>query len=123
MTFLFDIGRVLLDFDFEGSLGKLLPAGCSDAPRRLAVLLERKDELESGSIPSDEYIHWALETLGSDAGPDRFRTLWREIFTRNEPMWRVVESLAAAGHRLLLFSNTNAIHCPWLLEAYPEFVK
>lgn len=121
MTFLFDIGRVLLDFDFEGSLEKLLPEGCADAPQRLAALLERKDELESGAIPSDDYIGWALETLGTDAGPDRFRALWRHIFTRNEPMWRVVDALSSAGHRLLLFSNTNAIHCPWLFDAYPEF--
>lgn len=36
-------------------------------------------------------------------------------------MWRAVERLAADGHRLLLFSNTNAIHCPWILEAYDVF--
>ena len=22
---------------------------------------------------------------------------------------------------MILFSNTNAIHCPWLFETYPEF--
>jgi putative hydrolase of the HAD superfamily len=36
-------------------------------------------------------------------------------------MWKNVRQLAADGHRLILFSNTNAIHCPWVFEAYPEF--
>jgi putative hydrolase of the HAD superfamily len=36
-------------------------------------------------------------------------------------MWREVRELAAAGHRLILFSNTNSIHCPWAFDAFPDF--
>jgi putative hydrolase of the HAD superfamily len=36
-------------------------------------------------------------------------------------MWRVVEDLSQAGHRLILFSNTNDIHCPWIFESYEIF--
>lgn len=121
MTFLFDIGRVLLDFDFERSLARLLPP---DAPRgreRLAVLLEKRDEFETGAIAPDDYIAWALRELGSSATPAEFRHAWRHIFTPVAPMWRVVRQLAAAGHRLILFSNTNAIHCPWVFGEFPEF--
>ena len=121
MTFLFDIGRVLLDFDFESSLAKLLPPGCDDPHGRLARLLERKDEFESGAIPPDDYIEWALGVLGSEAGTDEFRDAWQNIFTANEPMWQHVRTLHAAGHRLILFSNTNAIHCPWVFDEFPEF--
>ena len=121
MTFLYDIGRVLLDFDFEPSLARLLPPGCAEPDERIARLLDRKDEFESGSIPADEYIGWALGVLGSEATPDEFRHVWQRIFTPNQPMWDCVRKLSAAGHRLILFSNTNAIHCPWVFEAYPEF--
>jgi HAD superfamily hydrolase (TIGR01509 family) len=121
MTFLFDIGRVLLDFDFESSLSRLLPAGCTDPRQRLSRLLERKDEFESGAIDPDAYVTWALGVLGSHATPDEFRHFWQRIFTPNDPMWKNVRNLSAAGHRLILFSNTNAIHCPWVFEAYPEF--
>ena len=121
MTFLYDIGRVLLDFDFESSLSRLLPADCPDPAARLTRLLDRKDDFEAGMIDPDEYIHWALGVLGSPATPAEFRHAWQRIFTPNDPMWHCVRKLSAAGHRLILFSNTNAIHCPWVFEAYPEF--
>lgn len=121
MTFLFDIGRVLLDFDFETSLSRLLPPEISDSAMRLARLLDRKDEFETGAIDVDTYIVWALDVLGSKADASEFQAAWQQIFTPNEPMWACVRKLAADGHRLILFSNTNAIHCPWIFEAYPEF--
>ena len=121
MNFLFDIGRVLLDFDFESSLSRLLPAGCVDPRERLERLLQKKDEFEAGAIEVDPYINWALEVMGSSATPKEFCDAWRSIFTPNEPMWKCVRELAAKGHRLILFSNTNAIHCPWMFENYSEF--
>ncbi len=121
MTFLFDIGRVLLNFDFETSLARLLPPDCTDPHERLSRLLERKDEFETGVIDPDDYILWALDVLGSDATPEQFRITWQQIFTPNEPMWHCVRRLSAAGHKLILFSNTNAIHCPWIFEEYREF--
>lgn len=121
MTFLFDIGRVLLDFDFETSLSRLLPPGTPDPQARMARLIARKDDFEAGSIPVDEYITWALDVMGSNASHDEFRHWWQRIFTPNEPMWKTVRALAAGGHHLILFSNTNAIHCPWVFEEYPEF--
>ena len=121
MTFLIDIGRVLLDFDFESSLSRLFPANTPDPAARLHRLLERKDEFETGKIPVDDYIDWALAVLGSDASPDEFRHAWQQIFTPNEPMWRCVRQWAAGGHRLILFSNINGIHCPWIFKNFPEF--
>jgi putative hydrolase of the HAD superfamily len=121
MNFLYDIGRVLLDFDFESSLSRLLPTDCDDPRARLEKLLQRKDEFEAGKVGPDAYIEWALGVMGSDASADQFRSAWRNIFTPNEPMWKCVRELAAKGHRLILFSNTNSIHCPWIFENYPEF--
>jgi glucose-1-phosphatase len=121
MTFLFDIGKVLLDFDFETSLEKFLPGDHPDPAAALSELLAKKDDFEAGRISVPDYTGWALATLGSSASHDDFHHAWRNIFTPNEPMWRTVRNLHAAGHRLILFSNTNAIHCPWVFEAYPEF--
>jgi putative hydrolase of the HAD superfamily len=119
MDILYDIGRVLLDFNFESSLAQLLPDGESHA--RLEKLLARKDDFEAGKIETDVYTSWALDVLGSKASHDEFHQHWQEIFTPNEPMWRCVRKLAKDGHRLILFSNTNAIHCPWVFRRYPEF--
>jgi glucose-1-phosphatase len=121
MTFLFDIGRVLLDFHFESSLSRLFPPETADAADRLSRLLERKDEFETGNIAVDSYVTWALEVLDCEVSSAEFIDAWQQIFTVNEPMWNCARNLSAQGHRLILFSNTNGIHCPWIFEAYPEF--
>jgi putative hydrolase of the HAD superfamily len=87
----------------------------------MEAMLERKDDFEAGRIPVDEYVAWAIEVIGSKITPGQFREAWQQIFTPNEPMWACVRKLAADGHRLILFSNTNGIHCPWVFEEYPEF--
>jgi len=121
VTFLYDIGRVLLDFDFEASLSRLFPPGTPGMHERLQRMLERKDEFEAGRIDVDTYTTWALDVLDTDATPEEFHHAWRHIFTPNEPMWLRVRQLAASGHRLLLFSNINGIHVPWIYDEFPEF--
>lgn len=121
MTFLYDIGRVLLDFDFEASIANLFPPGTNDVRERIQRMLARKDEFESGKLDVGTYTHWALEVLETSATPEEFHHAWRNIFTPNEPMWRRVRQLSAAGHRLILFSNINGIHVPWIYEEFPEF--
>ncbi|MEO8616711.1 MAG: HAD family phosphatase [Luteolibacter sp.] len=121
MTFLFDIGRVLLDFDFETSLHRLFTSDVSNPAERLSLLLERKDEFEAGSINVADYTDWAIRTMGIQSTPAEFHHAWQQIFTPNDPMWECVRTLAADGHRLILFSNTNAIHCPWIFDEFPEF--
>ena len=54
-TFLFDIGRVLLDFDFESSRGRILPADIYNPAERLNHNLARKDEFETGLISTEDY--------------------------------------------------------------------
>ena len=121
MTFLFDIGNVLLRFDYKQPMLLLVPPHLGDATARLHLLEEKRNELESGRIEADDFISWALDTLGSDASPDEFRRAWRSIFTPIHEMWQLVEKLEASGHRLILFSNINAIHHPWILEEFPIF--
>jgi putative hydrolase of the HAD superfamily len=119
MTFLFDVGKVLLDFDFERSLEQLLAPGIDR--EALDAFLVEKDAFERGDIDTDDYVARALDVLGPGTTRHDFETAWRNIFTPNMPMWRIVEKLAADGHRLLLFSNTNSIHCPWFIENFEIF--
>ena len=119
--FLFDIGKVLLDFDFETSLRKFLPTNHPNPTGALDKLLARKDEFEAGQISTEDYTRWALETLDSDASTEVFHHAWRNIFTPNQPMWDAAKKLHAAGHRLILFSNINGIHSPWIFEEFQQF--
>lgn len=121
MTILFDIGNVLLRFDYKEALHALIPAELGNAAERLRLLDVKRDDLESGRIDADSFTTWALETLGSRASAEEFIAAWRSIFTPIPPTWELAERWAAAGHRLILFSNINPIHHPWIYEAYPVF--
>ena len=123
MDFLFDIGRVLLDFDYDASYQRLLKGQPQDVRERLIQAVEDRDGLESGREEADAFVGRLVRaTDGANPIPEqRLIDAWRRIFTRNTPMWEAVNRLkGAGGHRLILFSNTNAIHCPWIFEEYPE---
>ena len=119
-AFLIDIGKVLLDFDFESSLRKLIPTDHPNPRAALDELLHRKDEFEAGKISVDDYTEWAMKTLGTTASKEDFHAAWNNIFTPIQPMWQTARQLRADGHRLILFSNINALHAPWVFEKYPE---
>jgi putative hydrolase of the HAD superfamily len=121
MTILFDIGNVLLRFDYKDALLALIPAHLSDPNERLKLLDEKRDDLESGRIGAEDFVTWSLQTLGSTAQAEDFVHAWRSIFTPIQETWDLAEKLKADGHRLILFSNINPIHCPWIYEAYPVF--
>ena len=121
MTFLFDIGNVLLHVDFDRSLERLLPSPPADLTRRMQRVIAAKDELEAGRIESGPFIDRTMALLGFDGPRERFVAAWCDVFRPVPAMWDCVEQLASAGHRLILFSNTNDIHMDYALARYPVF--
>ncbi|HBE23734.1 MAG TPA: HAD family phosphatase, partial [Verrucomicrobiales bacterium] len=121
MTILFDIGNVLLRFDYKDALLALIPSHLPDPQARLKLLDEKRNDLESGRIGAEDFVTWSIQTLGSTAQPEEFVQAWRSIFTPIQETWDLAEKLKADGHRLILFSNINPIHSPWIYEAYPVF--
>ena len=107
---------MLLEFDFKSSLARLIPSNVQNPTERLNILLQRKDALEAGNIRPNDFILWAIDILGGGATEAQFQHAWRQIFTVNEPMWECVNKLKNLGHRLILFSNINAIHSPWIFD-------
>lgn len=118
MTFLFDIGNVLLKLHFENYHAKVLGDANAPLPDKLGVL---KDPYETGQISDNEFVTKSLQILKSDLSPQDYTKAWQDIFSPNDPMWEVVEKLQADGHRLILFSNTNALHSTFFLEKYEVF--
>ncbi len=120
MDFLFDIGNVILEVDFHTSLRRILPAG-ADANAVIGRLLVRKDELESGRMEDAEFLDWAVASVGGGVTRDEFVAAWLDIFRPVRAMWRTIAALAGAGHRLILFSNTNELHASSAFGRYPVF--
>lgn len=123
MDFLFDIGNVIVGFDFKTPLLALIPENTPDKEQRVDQVLQTKDEFEAGRIPAEKYFAWAAETLQHQGTMEEFLDTWRNIFEPITPMWQKINELHSQGHNLYLFSNIQEIHITHLLDTYPIFKK
>lgn len=119
-AYLFDIGNVLVHFDFAPALRKLTEradvAG-DEAQRRLLPL---KDELESGLLSDVDFIARGMAAIGFRGGAEEFADIWSDIFSENEPMTPLVAQLAQEAP-LYLLSNTSGLHKDYLFRRFPVF--
>lgn len=117
---LFDLGKVLYFFNFEPAFRKLSkasrlsPADIEDyfVSSGLEVLYD------GGKISSLVFYREVKKALGLRIGYAAFRGIWNGIFTPNPPVLRLVRRLSGA-RRLVLISNTNAMHYAYLAKKYP----
>ena len=115
-----DLGKVLIDFDFRRgyqALEGLCPYAASEIPQRLATtdLVER---FETGLIEPRDFVLQFSRILGLRVEYHHFCRIWSSIFTEPLIPECMLEALAAR-YRLLLLSNTNAIHFEMLRRTYP----
>lgn len=120
--FLFDIGKVILDFDFGVGVERIHQR-CSKVSAQgiLPAIADLNNELESGRISTAEYVDKASDRLGFSGSVDEFILAFEDIFTPNAAMVNLIEQLKQNGHRLYLLSNTNGIHVPFFTREYPVF--
>jgi len=117
-AFIFDIGNVLLPFDFTIALRKLRQN--SDVESLLQTMEPVKVAYESGAIDRAEFLERMRVVLHYTGTEAEFIATWENIFTENPPMLDFVREL----HRqypLYLLSNTSDIHMDYLFRAYPVF--
>jgi putative hydrolase of the HAD superfamily len=118
---IFDLGRVIVPFDFNRGYARLEPL-CGipavEIPGRIAPtrLVER---FESGGIEPRDFVREFSKHLNLDTSYENFCEIWSSIFL---PHTLVPESMIegiARNYRLVLLSNTNAIHFEMIRENYP----
>ncbi len=119
-AFLFDIGNVLLRFDFNLALQKLAHH-CDPAAETILELIEPvKAAYEGGRMERADFqaeVRAILRYTGTDTD---FISAWEDIFTENQPMIDLVNQLRGR-YPLYLLSNTSDIHVDFILRRYPVF--
>jgi HAD superfamily hydrolase (TIGR01509 family) len=120
-TVIFDLGGVIVPLDFRRGYGAI-QALCRYPAEEIPRLLGSTDlvkRFEAGKVEPEEFFHGICEILGLDVTYTQFREVWSSIFP---PCTLIPESLLEdlrQRYRLLLLSNTNAIHFPMIRENYP----
>ncbi len=120
--FLFDIGKVILKFDFNIGVTRIQDR-CSkvSADKIMATIADLGIDLESGRITTTAYVEDSSRRLGFSGSVDDFIRAFEDIFTINSSMVSLIDQLKHKGHRLFLLSNTNGIHVPFFIREYSVF--
>ena len=120
-AFLFDIGNVIIRFDFRLAIGRVADR-CTLAPEHILPNLQPlTDQLEMGQLGVLEFVEAAAEVTGFSGTPEEFIAAFEDIFELNQPIADLIEKLSEAKTPLFLLSNTNAIHVPFFYEKIPSF--
>ena len=117
---IFDLGKVLVYFDFKRGFHALeehCPHAAAEIRRRIAAT-DLVPRFETGLIEPHDFVAALCGVLDLRVSYDEFCLLWNSIFAEALVPESLLEGLAAR-YRLLLLSNTNAIHFPMVSENYP----
>jgi FMN phosphatase YigB (HAD superfamily) len=121
---IFDLGKVLVHFDFKRgyrALEGLCPYPAAEIPKRIGTtdLVER---FETGLVEPRDFVTQLSAILDVHMGYEQFCGIWSCIFTETLIPEAMLEGLAAR-YRLVLLSNTNAIHFESIREHYAPLLR
>ena len=118
MTVLFDIGNVLIRVDVATFCREVLGAH-EPTPDQESAFVELRDRNDRGQV-SDAVFLEKMQALSPLKRTEKeILQAWNGMLKPMPSMSEVVNTLKAEGHRLILFSNINAIHLSHILEHYP----
>ncbi|MEI6561129.1 MAG: HAD family phosphatase [Verrucomicrobiota bacterium] len=119
-SFIFDIGNVLVPFDFNRAIRRLAPQCAIPldgfSPPAKAIV----ERYECGQIGRAEFLQQAIALLEYTGSEADFVAAWEDIFEENCAMTRLVASLHGR-YPLYLLSNTSDIHAGYFEAKYPVF--
>ena len=116
---LFDLGKVLLDFDKDVILDGFREK--TDLPEEeIQHGLELYQELgfETGATSPEEFYRRVNEELTLGMSFDGFREVWCNIFREIPPMVELFHGIRKKYETYIL-SNTDPLHFPYVLERFP----
>lgn len=117
---LFDLGKVLLDFNFEPAFKRLSHASGMPAHEISGFFTHSGLEVlyDGGKISSLEFHRAVKRGLNHPLSYDGFKKVWNNIFTPKREMINLVKRLSP-HYRLVLISNTNSMHYEHIRLKYP----
>ena len=122
---IFDLGRVLIDFDHTIA-AKRISEFCDKSPSEIFNLFFDSGltaSFEEGKILPEDFFLKVKEMLNLKLDYKGFLPIWNEIFFLTDEN-RAVYSLAKAlkkRYKIALLSNVNVLHFDYLKNKFPVF--
>lgn len=120
-TIIFDMGNVIIPFDFRRGYAALEPHVAIPADQIAERIRETAlvPELESGRIEPRAFVTALNQALGTQLSYEAFSRIWTSIFLPETLIPTQLVQALREKHRVMVLSNTNAIHFEMVWEAYP----
>lgn len=121
----FDLGRVLIDFDYGRAARGLAEHSALDAPsiRQLIDHSPLLFQLETGLLSEKEFFSAVSNAIQYRGTVAQFEQSFGDIFTPIDAMIEVQSRLIAKGIPTYAFSNTNGIAVAHIEQTYPFFKR
>lgn len=123
MLYIFDLGNVVIDIDFNRVLGvwsKLSSAPLATLKERF-VMGETFEQHERGEISDEEFAERLCHEMRISLSFEQFTAGWQAIFVELRPeVINIMHQLRKEGHRVVILSNTNRLHCAHWPVLFPE---
>ena len=121
----FDLGKVLVDFDYGRAAANVatrsrLPA---DEIRALLDQTPLLHEYETGLLTTAQFREQVGQAIGFDGTPEQFAALFADMFTPIREMIALHDELVRRGVPTFAFSNTNELAIQFIRRAYPFYGK
>jgi len=119
----FDLGKVLVDFDYSIAARRIVPhcaSACDPAIffNRHAALLE---SYELGKSTSLEFFNQMKAASGFSGKQEEFNAFFADIFTPIQPMIDLQAELRKTRTATYIFSNTNDLAVDHIRRRFPFF--
>jgi glucose-1-phosphatase len=121
----FDLGRVLIDFDHQIAAKKIAELTRKDPQKIFELFFDSQliQSFERGKISAEDFFVSVSRLLGLELSFEKFLSIWNQIFFLSEEN----KSVYALGKglkknlRLALLSNINILHFEYLKSNFPVF--
>ena len=120
---IFDLGKVLLDFDYGIAIGRLQKQ-CRLSRQELHALINQSPLLyryETNLLNTAQFFAEVQAASGFAGSLAEFREFFGDIFTPIEPMIDLHRRLRRAGLAVYVFSNTNEMAIEHIRARFPFF--
>jgi len=122
-VFIFDLGKVLIDFDYSIADAKIRARSTRPPaePSLFAGFFDLMVAYETGLITRDRFFGGIRDAIGFQGSPAEFGDYFAKIFAPITPMIELNAALRRAGYRTYIFSNTNDLAIEHVRQDFPFF--
>ena len=122
---LFDLGNVLVDFDYSPAVQRIARFSDKKPQEILGLIFDSglTGSFEEGNISPKDFFQKLKKLLGLRLSYEAFVPIWNEVFFLS-PKNRLVYSLAnnlRLSYQVALLSNVNLLHYEHLKKHFPVF--